>query len=67
MLHVILIHFFITFINYILIVKNNLFKSLGTMNVLSSYELPWSVVMSNDNIPTDYLELETEIAKLRTG
>ena len=37
------------------------------MNLLSSYELPWSVVMSNDNIPTDYLELETEMAKLRTG
>ena len=37
------------------------------MDLLSADELPRSVVMSNYNIPIDYLELETEIANLRTG
>ena len=44
-----------------------LYKSLGTMDLLSADELPKSVVMSNYNIPKDYLELETDIANLRTG
>ena len=37
------------------------------MDLLSADKLPRSVVMSNYNIPIDYLEFETEIADLRTG
>ena len=37
------------------------------MDLLSADELARSVVMSNDNVPIDYLELETEIANLGTG
>ena len=37
------------------------------MDLLSADELPRSVVMSNYNIPIDYLELVTEVANLRTG
>ena len=37
------------------------------MDLLSADELPKSVVMANYNIPKDYLELETDIANLRTG
>ena len=39
----------------------------GTMDLLSADELPRSVVMSNNNIPVEFLELKTEIAYLRTG
>ena len=44
-----------------------LYKSLGTMDLLSADELPRSVMMSNNNIPVEFLELKTEIAYLRTG
>ena len=54
-------------LDYILTEGDILYKSLGTMDLLSAHELPRSVVMSNYNIPIDYLELETEIANLRTG
>ena len=37
------------------------------MELLSADEFPRSVVMSNYNIPIDYLELEIEVASLRTG
>ena len=46
---------------------NILYKSLATMDLLSADKLPRSVVMSNYNIPIDYLELETEVANLRIG
>ena len=37
------------------------------MDLLSADELPRTVVMSNNNIPVEFLELKTEIAYLRTG
>ena len=54
-------------LDYILTEGDILYKSLGTMDLLSADELPRSVVISNYNIPIDYLELETEVANLRTG
>ena len=54
-------------LDYILTEGDILYKSLGTMDLISADELPRSVVMSDYNIPIDYLELETEIANLRTG
>ena len=54
-------------LDYILTEGDILYKSLGTMDLISADELPRSVVMSDYNIPIDYLEFETEIANLRTG
>ena len=54
-------------LDYILTERDILYKSLGTMDLLSADELPRSVAMSNYNIPIDYLELVTEVANLRTG
>ena len=54
-------------LDYILTEGDILYKSLGTMDLLLADELPRSVVMSDYNIAIDYLELETEIANLRTG
>ena len=54
-------------LDYILTEGDILYKSLGAMDLLLADELPRSVVMSDYNIPIDYLELETEIANLRTG
>ena len=53
-------------LDYILTEWDILYKSLWTIHLLSADELTRSVVMSNYNIPRDYLELETEIANLRT-
>ena len=44
-----------------------LYKLLGTMDLLSADELLRSVMMSNNNIPVEFLELKTKIARLRTG
>ena len=52
---------------HILTEGDRLCKSLGTLDLLSVDELQRSVVMSNYNIPIDFLELKTEIAHLRTG
>ena len=53
-------------LDYILTEWDILYKSLWTIHLLSADELTRSVVMSNYNILRDYLELETEIANLRT-
>ena len=54
-------------LDYILTEEDILYKSLWAIDLLSSDELTRSVVISNYNIPRDYLELETEVANLRTG
>ena len=42
-----------------------LYTSLETKDLLSVDELPRSVMMSNNNIPVEFLELKPEIAYLR--
>ena len=54
-------------LDYILTEGDRLYKSLGTLDLHSADELPRSVIMSNYNIPIDFLQLKTEIAHLRTG
>ena len=54
-------------LDHILNEGNVLYKSLGTMNLLLADELPMSVMISNNNIPVEFLELKTEIVYLRTG
>ena len=54
-------------LNHILNEGDVLYKSLGTIHLLSADELPRSVMMSNNKIPVELLELKTEIAYLRTG
>ena len=54
-------------LDHILTEGERLYKSLGTLDLHSADELPRSVIMSNYNIPIDFLQLKTEIAHLRTG
>ena len=44
-----------------------MYKSLGTLDMLSADELQRSIVMSNYNLPIDFLVFKTEMAHLRTG
>ena len=48
-------------LDHILTEGDRLYKSLG------ADELPRSVIISNYNIPIDFLQLKTEIAHFRTG
>ena len=53
-------------LHHILDKKDILYKSLGITDLLQTDQLLRSVMISNNNIPVDFLELEIEIAYLRT-
>ena len=53
--------------NHILVERNCLYNSLGTLDMLSADQLPGFVKMFSHNIPVRYVRLETQLATRSFG
>ena len=54
-------------LNHVLTEGDLLCKSMNVVDMLTADDLPSSIVMCNIEFPVDFLELKTEIARLRNG
>ena len=53
--------------DHILVEGDSLYKSLGTLDMVSAEQLPEFVKMFSHNIPIQYGRLETQLATLKNG
>ena len=54
-------------LDHILVEGDSLYKSLGTLDMVSAEQLPEFVKMFSHNIPIQYGRLETQLATLKNG